>query len=243
MKTKTVTAMAEQDIDIQKVSKRMAFHGAGYATAIHLGNRQKQLPAIHFQIEIKLLTKEKHSGARFPQKIERLFSQYAVKVEGGRLIQSLPLCFSDALQDLTWFQQAEYRCAFEADVSNILAGSLAEAKYMTLRDGEAFNANLIGLNMLRFYNDSTDIELINNYMECYQLNDVERERKLSELFLAAFKFVDDECNWQKISALAEFIHDQDKVGIIHCEEVISILNSGIPQCKTPSSDLQTMKAG
>jgi hypothetical protein len=219
----------------------MAFHGAGYATAIHLGNRQKQLPAIHFQIEIKPLTKEKHSDAQLPKKIERLFSQYTVKVEGGRLIQSLPLCFSDALQDLTWFQQAEYRCAFEADVSNILTGLLAEAKYMALQDGEAFNANLIGLDMLRFYNNSTNIGLINSYMECYQPNNSEREQKLIELFLAAFKFIDDESNWQKISALAEFIHNKARVGIIHCEEVISLLNSEITLCKTHSSDLQTMK--
>ena len=197
-----------------------AYHQAGHAAAIYLGNQQKQLPAVHFQIIIKPQEHDRQPVDRFAG----IYSKYTVKVEGGRLIQSLPMSFSEATQYLSWFQQAEYRCAFEADVINLLSGSLAEAKYVASRDGEAFNANLINLRALRFYGGSSDIELVNEYMECLMPNKTERKQKLAELFLVAFNFVNETSNWRYITALAEFIRDQPK-GIIHCEEMISLLES------------------
>jgi hypothetical protein len=61
-------------------------------------------------------------------------------------------------------------------------------------------------------------------MESFMLYDAERNRKLAELFLAAFNFVNMDSNWQAISMLAEFILAEPK-GIINCEEVISLLES------------------
>ena len=203
-----------------EIDKRIAYHQAGHAAAIYLGNKQKQLPAVHFQIIIKPQEWDGQQSDRFTRK----HGKYTAKVEGGRLIQSLPMSFSEATQYLSWFQQAEYRCAFEADVINLLSGSLAEAKYVASRDGEAFNANLINLRALRFYGGSSDIELVNEYMECFMPNKTERKQKLAELFLVAFNFVNETSNWRYITALAEFIRDQPK-GIIHCEEMISLLES------------------
>ena len=62
--------------------KRNAYHQAGYAAAIYFGNKQKKLPAVHFQIEIQ------RQGESGPQKdrFTPFQDKYAAKVEGGRLI-------------------------------------------------------------------------------------------------------------------------------------------------------------
>jgi hypothetical protein len=199
------------------IDKRSAHHQAGRAAAIYLGNKLKQLPAVHFQITIK---QQDAKGRSF----SRLQDKYAAKVEGGRLIQSLPLSFTELTQNFSWHQQEEFRCAFEADVINVLAGSLAEAKYIALRDDEAFNANLVNIAALRFYGGSSDIELITDYMECFMSDKVERDRKLIELFLAAFSFVNKHTNWCAITGLAKYICEQPKT-VIGCEEVIALLES------------------
>lgn len=206
------------------IDKRTAFHQAGHAAAIYLGNKQKQLPAVHFQIIIKPQEWEGQQPGRFM----RNHGKYTAKVEGGRLIQSLPLSFAEATQYFSWPEQEECLCAFEADVINLLAGSLAEAKYVALRDNEVFNPNLVYLGALKFYGGSSDLEVINEYLECFMLHRAARDRKLAELFLAAYNFVNRRSNWRAITALAEFILDTPKVepkDTIHCEEVISLLES------------------
>jgi len=204
-----------------KIHNRIAYHQAGHAVAIYLGNKQKQLPAVHFQIVIK--TQERDDGQQ-ADRFMRPPGKYTATVEGGRLIQSLPLSFTEDTLYFSWAQTEECLCAFEADVINLLAGSLAEAKYIASRDGEVFTANLINLNALHFYGGSSDIEVISEYIECFIPNKVEREQKLAELFLAAFSFVNKSSNWRAISALADYIRYEPK-GIIHCEDVISFLDS------------------
>jgi hypothetical protein len=199
------------------IDKGSAYHQAGRATAIYLGNKLKRLPAVHFQI---IITQQDEEGPHF----SRLQDKYTAKVEGGRLIQSLPLSFSGLTQDFSWQQQEEFRSAFEADVINVLAGSLAEAKYIALRDDEVFNANLVNIAALRFYGGNADIELITDYMECFMPDKAERDRKLIELFLAAFSFVNKHSNWYAIAALAKYIRDQPKA-VIGCEEVMALLES------------------
>jgi hypothetical protein len=209
---------APQDIRIA-IDKRAAYHKAGHAAAIHLGNKQKQLPAVHFQIIIKL-----HEGTVKTDRFARQQSKYVATVEGGRLIQSLPLSFAEVTQDFSGQDQEECLRAFEADVINLLAGSLAEAKYLLARDNEAFSPNLVNLSALHFYGGSPDQAIITEYMECFLLDEVAREQKLGELFAAAFCFVNNPSNWCAICGLAEFIRDQP-VGIISCEEVIALLQS------------------
>lgn len=233
MKHNYIAIDVQQDTRID-IGWRNAYHQAGHAAAICLANRRKQLPPVYFQISINPQEHDRQPVGRFAG----VYSKYTVKVEGGRLIQNLPMSFAEATQHLSWFQQAEYRCAFEADVINLLAGSLAEAKHVASRDGEAFNANLINLRALRFYGDSSEIELVNEYMECFMPHKVERKQKLAELFLLAFGFVNEASNWRYITALAEFIGDQPQ-GIVHCEEVISLLDSGITSYKAHPLALQT----
>jgi hypothetical protein len=183
---------------------RNAYHQAGHAAAIYLVNKQKQLPDVPFQIVIEPQGAAKQQADRYAG----LYSKYAAKVEGGRLIQHLPASYAQATQALSRFQETEFRCAFESDVINLLAGPLAEAKYLSLRDGEPFNANLVNLDALHFYGGSPDIELANGYMECFIPKYSERTQKLEELFLAAFNFVNERPTWLKITGLADFIRNQ-----------------------------------
>jgi hypothetical protein len=204
---------------VTEIDAKAFYHVAGQAAAIYLGNKQKQLPDVHFNILIK--TEEPYK----PQS-NLLIGTYVHNpaiIVGGRLIQSLPLSYAEATDSLSWFHQAEYRCAFEVDIFNLLAGPLAEAKYIAYRDGEIFNSHLVNLKALRNYGGIQDMELVNEYMACFMSNEAERKEKLAELFLAAFYFVDDTSIWRKITALAMFIQDQSGEGIIHCEDVISFL--------------------
>jgi hypothetical protein len=207
-----------------QVGKRNAYHQAGHAAAIYLGNQHKQLPAVHFQVIIK--PQEHDSGQ--PSRTMRLSHRYAAKVEGGRLIQNLPLSFAEAARYLSQSEQEQYRCAFEADVINLLAGPLAEAKYVALRDDEVFNANLVYLGALKFYGGNATLDIITEYMECFIPDRTERKQKLAELFLAAYSFVNKRSSWSAITTLAEFILDANKVepkGIIPCEDLIALLES------------------
>lgn len=216
------TAINLQPVTRIKIDKRVAYHQAGHVAAICLGNKQKQLPAVHFQIIIK------HQESESQQSDQFMLTNVknTVKIEGGRLIQSLPLSFSEVTHSFSWDQQEEYRCAFEADVINLLAGPLSEAKYVALRDGEVFNANLVNLRALLFYGGNGDMEVITKYMDCFVPDKVDRSRKLAELFSAAYSFVNKRSHWPAISTLAEFILDAQK-NIILCEEVISILEPGL----------------
>jgi hypothetical protein len=202
------------------LDKRNAYHQAGHAAAIYLGNKQKKLPAVHFQIVIR---PQEHDTQHIEPSMP-LPDKYVAKVEGGRLIQSLPLSYAGLTQGLSGAQQEEFRSALEADVINILAGSLAEAKYVAIRDDEIFNANLVNIGALHFYHGKQDIETIYEYMDCLLPDKTERDHKLNALFLAAFSFVNNRANWLAIAALAEFIWENPKA-IIPCEEVISLLDS------------------
>ncbi len=201
------------------ISKRNAYHHAGHAAAIHFINQQLQLPAVHFQIAITSLGFDGKQSDR----LTGIYSKYSVTVEGGRLI-NLPYSFAEATLYLSGPQLKKYRCAFEADIINLLAGYLAEAKYVASRDNESFNSNLINLNALHFYGGNSVLAGINEYMDKILTKKEERDMKLSELFLAAFKFINKRSNWRAITTLAEFIQNDPK-DIISCEEVISLLES------------------
>jgi hypothetical protein len=197
-----------------------AYHIAGHAVAICIGNKRKQLPAVHFQINIKPQIEDGQQADGFT----RMKGKCTAKIEGGRLIQSLPLSFAEATQGLPSSHQEEYLCAFEADVINLLAGSLAEAKFVVARDGEVFTPNIVNLAALKFYSGTSDLAVINEYMDCFMLHKAARNQKLTDLFLAAFGFVNKPSNWQAVSALAEFIQAEPK-DIVHCEDVMAFLDT------------------
>lgn len=202
----------------QEISRETAIHEAGHAAAIYLGNQQKGLPPVFFQIFISL----SNSGAQSSGFLNRASERDIAKVEGGRLIHTLPLSFDEATKDLSVAQKHAYQHAFEADIINLLAGPIAEARYVALRDNEPINPELININALQYYGGSSDLAIANEYLECFIDNDELRERKMTELFLAAFNFVSRRPNWLAVTALADYILESEE-NIIKCNEIIDIL--------------------
>jgi len=203
-------------ITAKELSRKTAIHEAGHAAAIYLGNKQKQLPPVFFQIYIKEL---RHAG-RSPG----TDSHWLAKVEGGRLIHTLPSSIEEATRYFSTVQKQAYLQAFEADVVNLLVGPLAEANYVALRDDEIINSYLVTLNTLHNYGGGADLKIARDYIECFIGDKSEQERKMSELFLAAFHFINDGAVWRAITALANHLLAQNKT-IIECEEIIAVLDA------------------
>lgn len=124
---------------IVKLDKSVAYRQAGHAVAICLGNRQKQLPPVYFQVTIT----SREGAGQINNRYLPTFSKYNASVEGGMLVQHLPSSFAEATQHLTWTQRHDYQSAFDADVTNLLVGAMAEATYISQHEGVAFNAHLV----------------------------------------------------------------------------------------------------
>lgn len=219
LRTSVTTQTIQTKVPIH-IGRHNAYHQAGHVAAIYFGNRQKHLPAVHFQISIKPFERESRCSGR----MLRVPSNCAPKVEGGRLLQSLPQSLPESTRHLSPAEQQLCRLAIEADITNLLAGPLAEAKHVALRDGEVFNANLVYLGALQFYGGRPELETVNELMACYLADKVERKQKLAELFLAAYSFVNGFANWKAITALAEAVCATPK-DIFTYEEIIALLTA------------------
>jgi hypothetical protein len=215
----------------QEANRKMAIHEAGHAAAICIGNKQKRLPPIFFRIFIKPLD----SDAQLSRFLGKPYDDYIAKVEGGRLIHTLPTSLDEATKDFSAVQKLAYERAFEADMINLLAGSLAEANYLSVRDDEQINPRLVNLNALPYYGGLSDLKVVNEYLDCFIGSDELRKRKMTELFLAAFSFVSERSNWLAITTLADYILAADE-NIIECNEIIAVLETG--SCSTATSQGQ-----
>lgn len=202
-------------LGLQEISREIAIHEAGHAAAIYLGNKQKGLPAVYFHIYINPLNSN----------LNKHPSKYTAKIEGGRLIHTLPYDFSEAMKDFSETEKEAYKYALEADIFNILIGALAEAKYVSLRDDEAKNLDLVNLESLHFYGGSSDLATIHEYLGCYIDNDDLKKHKMSELFQAALEFLNKQSNWLAITSLTEVILAEDK-HIIEYEVIVDALEYG-----------------
>ncbi|WP_347986851.1 hypothetical protein [Methylomonas sp. AM2-LC] len=188
-----------------EIAQRAAFHEAGHAAAIYLENNRKNLPSLYFQIHI--------------QKQTRLSSTFSTQICGGRQIDDLFLLHYDAEQK----EEYTYQTAYEADIVNFLAGSLAEAKYVALRDNEIFNINLLKPDALINYGGRADLQEVKFYLEFFIPFPEKRITTLNALFVEAFTFVDHFENWQTISALAKHILNSDEE-YIRFEQVKEVLD-------------------
>jgi hypothetical protein len=202
--------------DIKEFRRKTAIHEAGHAAAIYLGNRQKQLPPIYFQIYIAGFSHNTPSATARPQ--------WVAKVDGGRLIHTLPSSVEEATRDFSPTQKQAYLNAFEADITSLLVGPLAEANYIALRDDEIINSRLVNLDALYQYGGEPDLKLAEEYLDCLTHNPAQREQKIAELFAAAFNFINDGANWRAIMGLANVILAYDKP-VIGCEEIIAVLDA------------------
>lgn len=205
------TSMDFNPVDYIELSRKTAIHEAGHAAAIYFGNKEKQLPPVFFQIIIGDCSCKPHDNC-------------VTKLEGGRLIHTLPDSIEDAICNFSPLQKQAYRRAFEADIVNLLVGSLAEANYIAQRDNELITPRLVPINALHNYGGSSDLDVINEYLDCFIPDEMQQKKKLAELFQSAFSFVSYWSNWCAITALADYILDADK-NIISYEEVAVILKS------------------
>ncbi|MGD0958810.1 MAG: hypothetical protein ABSB19_03290 [Methylomonas sp.] len=201
--------------------KEIAFHEAGHAAAIYFGNKQKGLPAIDFRIHINPLT----TAFNLSEPADAQPKNYAAKVEGGRLIPILPSTHAKWTNQNLAAEMPLAEHVFEADIVNFLSGALAEAKYVSQRDGEQINHWLVNLNSLKFYGGLSDLQIINDYLNCFLDSSELREIKVSELIRAAYNFINDSKNWSTISGLAEHIMTAEK-HIIEYDEIIDVLEQG-----------------
>ena len=207
----------------QDMIKQIVFHEAGHAAAIHLYNKQKQLPPVYFQITIK---KSDHSLINPFARRTVTRDHFIAMVEGGCLIHSLPVALIESANYFSLNEQDSYRTAFEADMINLLVGPLAEAKHVALRDNESFGKNLINVNALHNYGGTSDLEKVYEYLENFISENSLHEEKIAELFDQAFQFIDSPGHWQAIERLAGYILDNTK-NTIGCEEAIAVIDERI----------------
>ncbi|MGR9035135.1 MAG: hypothetical protein ACU83O_00890, partial [Gammaproteobacteria bacterium] len=220
--------------DVFQKEQCFAFHEAGHATAIYLNNRAKGMPTLYFLISFNRLSAESDDSPAQPDDYN-----YIVDVEGGRLIESLPVSFKSLEHELTENNElypshlqlfSDYLVAFELDIINLLAGPIAEAKYVAENDGEMINHRLVNVKALKNYGGDFDLALIDEYLQSYSDNEQERAEKLGELFRMAFSFVNDYHNWRAITKVADYIlkTDNDTVSYhevaetIGCRSIIEI---------------------
>lgn len=203
----TVVSISQQE--------QIAFHEAGHAAAIHLYNKQQSLPSVFFQIRVK------------PQSAlvadAWLHDRFAAGVEGGYLIDNLPVTL---IESASYFAPAgldAYRAAFEADMVNLLVGALAEAKQVAVRAGRSFNLDQPHISTLRCYGGSSDVLKVYSYLERFIASRTQRENKFADLLTKALNFIDNGQHWQAISRLAAYLLacDQDTVS---CEQAIAVLD-------------------
>jgi hypothetical protein len=113
--------------------------------------------------------------------------------------------------------------AYEAYIINLLAGPLAEAKYVFLRDNEIFNANLLKPDALKNYGGNADMQEVQFYLESLAPSLQEQETKLNQLYVEAFRFVQNPYNWKRITSLANHILDSSE-GCLGYEQAVRVLH-------------------
>jgi len=193
-----------------EIAHQTAFHEAGHVVSIYLGNKEKQLPPVFFQIK---LTRESNQS-----------DILKAQVIDGQLIQGLPVVVLDNLADLSDSEKHSYQCAYEADVINLLAGPLAEARYISIRDDEVLNMNLLTTHSLeQYYGGQSDIQKAYAYLEYFIADPRRREITMLELFVQAWQFIQEQKNWTCILNLAHYILDSDK-DCITSEDAIKIID-------------------
>ncbi len=201
---------APTPVDPDELTWRTAFHEAGHAAAIHILNRQKQLPPVFFEIQVKKPME--------PQQ------DFFAKVVDGNLIHNLPIAVIESMSSLAKTGQHSCQRAYEADIVNLLVGPLSEAQYVALRDGEVFRRELITLDALRHYGGHTDLERAQSYLEHFITSKEHREKKLAQLLSEAYAFVIDGHNWNCVLSLAHFILESGQE-IISCDEAITVFDN------------------
>ena len=180
-----------------EVIRRTAFHEAGHVAAIFFGSQRKELPSIYFQMHI-----HNHKKPASPALTRNCGAR---QIDDRQMIDHRAAV---AWQDFSTTDECQL--AYEAYIINLLAGPLAEAKYVFLRDNEIFNVNLLNPKALKNYGGKNDMLEVQFYLESLAASWQEQENKLNQLYAEAFRFVQNSYNWKRITALANQILDRSE---------------------------------
>jgi hypothetical protein len=205
---------------IRDIRKKTAVHEAGHAAAVYLGNQQKQLPLVYFEIVLHEVSDPK-AGRKlhYPRT-----GHHHAEVKGGRLIHTLPLSVEETLKNFSEFEREAYLQAFDADIVNTLVGPLAEAKYVALSADETVIPRLANFESLQNYGGAADLKTVQDYLDSWSDDASRKARKMVDLFLAAYAFINDAPNWEAIIRLADFMIGSGK-NVISCEEAMAVLDA------------------
>lgn len=204
------------------ISKRSAFHAAGRSVSIHLGNQKKNLPPIYFQIGMESMP----SHVRNLRKSKSISGLNRAIFKGGRLISELPGSLELETNSMTPSEKLAYEQAFNADIVNLLAGFIAEAKYIALSDNEVISPRLVNVHSLHNYGEDGDLQELWEYFKCFGDYDSDKETKLIGLYLSAFEFVNVPSHWQAICEVANYIEKSEKM-LLECTEIFDIFDQSI----------------
>lgn len=195
--------------DHLELNRQTAFHEAGHVAAIYLENKRKNLPPVYFQIDVS--------------QADSLAQPLLAKVNGGRRVGDLATMIHE---DVTHHRDStdidSYQLVYEADIISFLAGPIAEAKYVSIRDNEVFNINLLPPQALNHYGGNADLLAVMSYLEFFIPSPEQREVKLKTLFAQAFSFVQQPRHWKSITVLADHILNNTYENI-SCEQAIEVL--------------------
>lgn len=210
---KFVSSTATQPLaNRAEIAKQIAVHVAGHAAAICLFNPHWRLPPVFFQINKQSAVPQ---AAGWPVKIT---------LEDGLLIQNLPTSLDIAVSGFSPEQKHGYERAFSADIINLLAGPMAEAYYVALREGKKFDAGKISLDTLEHFGGSIDLALVREYLSCLGYETTTKQKKVRQLISATARFVSCRSKWRAISQLADHILLSPKT-VIDCSEAGSVLSA------------------
>jgi hypothetical protein len=209
--------------------QQIAFHEAGHAAGMYLNNKARGLTPVFFKIHFKDMADAKAADVVTHQPNP---NDFIARVEGGRLFELAPFSPETRVDESTAPSNAmvqvvkHYMRAIEADITNMLIGPLAEAKYVADTDNELFNHQLVSLNALKNYGGSSDLALAKEYLQRFYADKQQKYDKLDELFTVAFSFISNDANWAAISNLANYILAGNKNDIGY-EEIVSILDQSV----------------
>lgn len=206
---------------------QVAFHEAGHAAAIYLRNKQKHLPQIYFQISLTGFNQQKRQTDAVRQETQGVFQAI---LEGGLLqLQSLDMPDNSSCQSQ---ECLNCRTAYEADIINLLAGPLAEAMHVALRDGEQINHHLVNIDALKNYGGLSDMEKVEDYLNAYSSDPEKKSAKLKNLYAASFEFIAQPTHWRAITSLAKHISTCGKE-LIAYDDAVVILEAAVNNTHYP----------
>ncbi len=221
--------------NFQELATQIAYHEAGHATAIYLYNKQQQLPPVFFKVHVK-----KHENLKqfMAEKGEQEPPAVAATIEGGCLIENLTLNLAASCGEMSANEKIAYYQALDADVINLLAGSIAEKNYVIQRDNEIINAELLNVEALASYGNYSDMQKIQTYLEFFSDCPLQKQQKLNRLLQASFNFITQPKTWRAVQAVAEFILETQEQAI-HCEQIFKVIDETLTK-PSPSCHLRLL---